>query len=101
MTITSFPTALAENRPASLLNVVAEALGVATVAFVEEAMVDMVLLVPTSVLNGALVTTGATFVDPVAMELPVDSGNVVVFCEPDPVLPCPLTVAATVVSASP
>lgn len=50
---------LAEKRPASLLNVVAEAAGVATD--------DMVLLVPTPVLSGALVTTVARLADPAAM----------------------------------
>ena len=67
MAIASLPTALAEKRSASLLNVVAEAVGAATVAFAEEAMDDMVLLVPIPVLNGALVTTLAMLVDPVAM----------------------------------
>ncbi len=59
MAIASLPTALAEKRSASLLNVVAEAAGVATD--------DMVLLVPMPVLNGALVTTVAMLVDPVTM----------------------------------
>lgn len=100
MATTSVPTTLAEKRSASLLNVVAEALGVATVAFAET-MVDMVLLVLTPVPNGALVTTGAMLVDPVAMEPPVDSGKVVVVCEPDPELPCPFVLAAVVVLAPP
>jgi hypothetical protein len=97
----SVPTALAEKIPASLLNDGTEALGVVTVAFAEEAMVDMVLFVPTPVLNGALVTTGAELVDSVAVEPPVDSGKAVVVREPDPELPCPSVLAAPVVLAPP
>jgi len=97
----SLPTALVEKISALLLNDVAEALGVATVAFAEEATVDTVLFVPIPVLNGALVTTGAELIDPVAVELPVDSGNAVVVREPDPEFPCSPVLTATVVLAPP
>jgi len=96
---TSLPITLADKTSASPLNAVAEALGVVTVAFVEEPLVDTVVMEPTPVPNGALVTTGVTLVDPAAMELPVELGTVVIR-EPEPELepPCPpaLTVGVAI-----
>lgn len=106
MATTPLLKVLAEKSSALLLNVVAVAVRVAMVVFAEATVdtVETVLLVPTIVVNDALVTTGDMIVDSVAMELPVDSGSVVViFCEPDTELPywLALTEAAVVLAPPP
>ena len=84
-TTTSLPITLADKTSASPLNAVDEALGVVTVTFAEEPLVNTVVMEPTPVPNGALVTTCVTLVDPAAMELPVELGKVVIRePEPDP-----------------